>query len=266
MGTIIYDKSKDRTYIEGEPISYEEMGLTLDNKTEIVEDMPDFEENTIKLPFEKKESVDDTTDDSENENVSEENPTDNSFNPLQLAFKPCYDRAIAEDSLFADMVKEKENRTDKPKSFSECCDYIMGEFYKYACDHKFDNGNFGFGGCDDTKIVSMIKHYYDEDDIVIKKFHDAKPVVKTTMPTAPVKTAKKPKETPKPVKNTFDISKIITAKKETADAPKRKPKVKDNLLAGFVPMERPNTEKEAKKVSRQQAKSIDQPSLFSFDD
>lgn len=228
---------------------------------EIEEDMPDFEGNTIKLPCESKESVTDDTDDSENENVSEEKSAD-SFNPLQLAFKPLLQQAMAEDALFADTVKEKENRTEKRKSFSECCDYIMGEFYKYACDHKFDNGNFGFGGCDDEKIVSMIKHYYDEDDIVIKKFNDAKPVVKTTIPTPPVKTAKKPKETPKPVKNTYDLSKIITAKKEASDAPKRKPKVKDNLLAGFVPMERPNTEKDAKKGSRQQAKSIVQMDMF----
>lgn len=247
---------------------------------EIVEDMPDFDEVSVEIPCEKEESVTECTDSPENGIVSEEKQAvseesseekeeqeekTDSFNPLQLAFKPCYLQAIAEDSLFAKMVKEKENRKEKPKSFSECCDYIMGEFYKYACEHKFDNGHFGFGGCDDTKIVSMIKHYYDEDNIEIKRFNDAKPVVKTATTTMPVKATKKVKETPKPVKNTFDISKIVTAKKQDENAPKRKPKVKDNLLAGFVPMERPDAEhyeKEARKGSRQQAKSVEQMDLF----
>ena len=45
----------------------------------------------------------------------------------------------------------------------------------------------------------------------------------------------------------------------------KREKKKDNLLAGFVPMERPsleNYEKEGKKGSREQAKSVEQGDLF----
>lgn len=235
---------------------------------EIVEDMPDFDEISVEMPCEKEESVDKCTDSPENGIVSEEKQEEKAektddksfykFNPLQMAIKPFYDKAIAEDALFAKMVKEKENRKEKPKSLAECAEYILGEAFKYAQAHK--QGNFGLAGMPDEDMPNLIKHYYDEDDITINKVTGAKAVVKKAEPK---KAEKKAKETPKPVKNTFDISKIVTAKKQDENAPKRK--VKDNLLAGFVPMERPdaeNYEKEARKGSRQQAKSVEQMDLF----
>ena len=153
-----------------------------------------------------------------------------SFNPLQMAIKPLYEKAIADDELFAKEVKEKEARTEKPKSFAECCEYIMGEAYKYAKDHK--QGNFGLAGCEDAQIVSMIKHYYDEDDIKIEKIADAKPVVKTTPAT---KTESKPKKEERP--------------KETLDNT-------------HIPMQRPKDEKEAKRESKKQAKAVEVMDMF----
>lgn len=90
-----------------------------------------------------------------------------SFNPLQMAIKPLFEKAQEEDPLFAQEVQEKESRAEKPKSLKECADYIMGEAYKYAAGHK--SGNFGLAGCPDEQIIAMIKHYYDEDDIKINK-------------------------------------------------------------------------------------------------
>ena len=149
-----------------------------------------------------------------------------SFNPLQMAIKPFYEQAIADDELFAKEVKEKEARTEKPKSFAECCEYIMGEAYKYAKDHK--QGNFGFAGCEDAQIVSMIKHYYDEDDIKIEKIADAKLVVKT-------KPAPKPKKEERP---------------------------KETLENTHIPMQRPKDEKEAKRESKKQAKAVEVMDMF----
>lgn len=111
-----------------------------------------------------------------------------SFNPLYMALKHLYEQAKQEDALFAQEVAEKESRTDNPKSLKECADYIMGEAYDYAANHK--NGNFGLAGCDDDQIKQMIKHYYDEDNITIKKVgSSAKASVKTTSAQGGNKTA-----------------------------------------------------------------------------
>ena len=263
------------------------------NNTEIVEDMPDFEENTAEMPCEGEESVDKCTDTAENEIVSEENaddsaeteekpsgsaekkaeskpkkegfksnlPTGLSFNPLVMAIKPFYDKLIAEDEIFAGIVKEREGRKEKPKSLGECADYIMSEAYNYASKHR--NGNYGFAGFPDEDMYRMIRHYYDEEFLEVQKMTGAKAVVSSvSTPKSPAKVEKK-KETPKPKSNVIDITKAITAKPKAEDGKKpKREKKKDNLLAGFVPMERPESEKDAKKGSREQAKSVEQMDLF----
>jgi hypothetical protein len=266
--------------------------------TEIVEDMPDFEENTAEMPCEDAKSVDDCTDDAENAIVSEENadenadtegetdkkpsgsaekkaetkpkkegfksnlPTGLSFNPLVMAIKPFYDKLIAEDEIFAGIVKERESRAKKPKSLGECADYIMSEAYNYASKHR--NGNYGFAGFPDDDMYRMIRHYYDEEFLEVQKISGAKAVVSSvSTPTSPAKTPAKAKDKPKPVKNVIDLSKVITAKPKTEEGKKSKrEKKKDNLKAGFVPMERPETLKDAKKGSREQAKSVEQMDMF----
>ena len=158
--------------------------------------------------------------------------SDYSFNPLQLALKPLFEQAKAEDELFAKQVQEKESRTEKPKSFAECCEYIMGEAYKYAKDHK--QGNFGMAGIPDADMIGLIKHYYDEDDIKIEKMVDAKPIVKTAAP-APTTKPNKPKKEERP---------------------------KEKIAPGLTPMIRPKDEKEAKRESRKQAKAVEVMDMF----
>lgn len=125
------------------------------------------------------------------------------FNPLQVAFRPFLEQAKAEDPLFALEVMEKESRTEKPKSFAECCEYILGEAYEYASKHR--EGNFGLAGMPDEDIPGLIKHYYDEDDIVIRKVGGAKvKVAKTAQP--------KPKKEEKPKVAKVDFSKPVKDK------------------------------------------------------
>lgn len=156
-----------------------------------------------------------------------------SFNPLQLALKPLFEQAKAEDELFSKEVQEKESRTEKPKSFAECCEYIMGEAYKYAKDHK--HGNMGLAGCEDAQIISMIKHYYDEDDIKIEQVSGAKAVVQG-VPTKKADT--KPKK------------------------PKKEERPKETLENTHIPMIRPKDAKEAKRESKKQAESVEVMDMF----
>ena len=255
------------------------------------------EEKAEEIPAEKDESVAEDTDDAESENLSEEKegesadtedeteekdesktegkkegkdkpkekkdtykpnlPTGFSFNPLVIAIKPFYDKLIAEDEIFADVVKERESRAEKPKSLKECADYIMGEAYEYARTHK--TGNFGMAGFPDEEMFTLIRHYYDEEFIEIRKVTGATAKVATSTPAKP----KEKPQPPKPKNNVIDITKSITAKPKAEDGKKvKREKKKDNLKAGFVPMERPDTAKDAKKGSREQAKSVEQLDMF----
>lgn len=224
-----------------------------------LEDMPDFGEETTETDTEVKETEETPQDEPEKADT-ETKPDDTSyyqFNPLQIAFRPFFEQAKADDPLFALEVMEKESRAEKPKSFAECCEYIMGEAYKYASDHR--QGNFGLAGMPDEDIAGLIKHYYDEDDIVIRKITGAK--AKVAKANDPAKAEKKAKETPKPVSNTHDLTKVISANVKS-DTGKKREKKRDNLKAGFIPMERPDTIKDAKKGSREQAKSVEQLDMF----
>lgn len=183
-------------------------------------------------------------------------PTGLSFNPLVMAIKPFYDKLIAEDEIFANVVKERENRKEKPKSLAECADYIMSEAYNYAKSHR--NGNFGMAGFPDEDMYRLIRHYYDEEFLEVHKVTNAKAVV-SAVPTP--KSPAKVKEKEKPVKNVVDITKAIVSATKTEDG-KKKGKAKENLNAGFIPMERPETLKDAKKTSRQQAKSVETIDMF----
>ena len=183
-------------------------------------------------------------------------PTGLSFNPLVMAIKPFYDKLVAEDEIFANVVKERESRKEKPKSLAECAEYIMSEAYNYAKSHR--NGNFGMAGFPDEDMYRLIRHYYDEEFLEVHKVTNAKAVV-SAVPTP--SSTKKKEEKQKPVKNVVDITKAIVSATKTDDG-KKKGKVKENLNAGFIPMERPETIKDAKKVSRQQAKSVETIDMF----
>ena len=150
-----------------------------------------------------------------------------SFNPLAWAIRPLYEKAIAEDALFAKEVKEKEGRKEKPKSLAECADYIYGEAYEWASNHR--QGNMGFAGLPDSEVENLIKHYYDEDDIVIRKVENA--VGKVASGNAPAK-------------------------------PKKAERPKETLEETRVPMVRPKDANEAKRESKKQAKAVEVPDMF----
>ena len=157
------------------------------------------------------------------------------FNPLAWAIKPLYDKAIAEDSDFAKEVKEKESRAEKPKSLSECADYILGEAFEWASNHR--DGNMGYAGLPDDEMINLIKHYYDEDNIEIKKVNARSSFVGGA-DSAPKPNLEKKAEQPKKAK-------VIKIKRP-----------KETISAGLTPMIRPKDEKDAKKGSREQAKSV----------
>lgn len=137
------------------------------------------------------------------------------FNPLQLALKPLLEQAMKDDELFAQEIKEKEARTEKPKSWEECCEYILGEAYEYASKHK--SGNMGMAGMSDTDLTDLIKHYYDEDEIKIKAVSGASAKV------AKVDTAK----TEKVAGKGQETQKKEEAKKPAEQKPAKKAKKED---------------------------------------
>lgn len=103
------------------------------------------------------------------------------FNPLQIALLPLFKQAQDDDALFAIEVEEKSARQEKKKSFDECCDYVLGEAYKYAKEHQ--DGNVGLAFADESMVIGMMKHYWDEDDIEITPVGGARVAVKTTKDT-----------------------------------------------------------------------------------
>lgn len=138
------------------------------------------------------------------------------------------------------------------KNIHDCFSYVKSQARKKAV-----------AGCamiEDSVVYGWAHHYYIEPKEVIDKELAPKSAPKAdtaTKPTPPAKADKKAKEKEKPVKNVLDITKAIVS--ATGD---KKRKKKDSLKAGFVPMERPDTLKDAKKGSRQQAKSVEQMDLF----
>jgi len=124
-----------------------------------------------------------------------------SFNPLAWAIRPLYTKALADDPTFAQEVKEKESRAEKPKSLEECAEYILGEAFEWASNHRQDN--LGFSGLPDDEVVNLIKHYYDEENITIKKVTGAEARVAKSKE----KKEDKPKKEEKKTSNVVQIPK-----------------------------------------------------------
>ena len=107
------------------------------------------------------------------------------FNPFYYFLRPMLEEEAKKDELFA------KTMTKPNKSLEECAEYIYGEAYKYAKEHQ--QGNCGMAGLPDAELISMAKHYYDEDDIKITKPSDAiGKVAKATHKASPAKAAKTP--------------------------------------------------------------------------
>ena len=137
------------------------------------------------------------------------------FNPLQLALKPLFEQAKAEDELFANEVKTKTE--SKKKSWEECCEYIMGEAYEYASKHK--NGNCGMAGMSDADMIGLIKHYYDEDKIEVKKMSGAKVNVAKASTNKTTSTNNKPDP-----KKTDEVAVKVAINTKAEEKPKEQPK------------------------------------------
>lgn len=67
---------------------------------------------------------------------------------FQRTLSAMLEAEAVKDPLFAESLKKEG------KSIDECCDYIIGQVK--------DSGCCGFADCE---ILSMAKHYYDEDDL-----------------------------------------------------------------------------------------------------
>ena len=231
---------------------------------EIVEDMPDFEENTAEMPCESEKSVYNQSADTENAILNEEKEDDSADTEGETEEKAekkpkeqkisAYEQAILSemerrakdgDELLATALRSKD------KNIQGCFAYVKAQARKKAVN--------GCAMIEDSVVYGWAHHYYIEPKEVIDKELAPKsaPKADTTKPTIPAKADKKAKEKEKPVKNVLDITKAIVS--ATGD---KKRKKKDSLKAGFVPMERPETLKDAKKGSRQQAKSVEQMDLF----
>jgi len=224
---------------------------------EIVEDMPDFEEEAVNEAVESEESVIECTADTENANVSEEKegetkekaekkPKEQKISAYEQAILSEMERRAKDgDELLATALRSKD------KNIQGCFAYVKAQARKKAVN--------GCAMIEDSVVYGWAHHYYIEPKEVIDKELAPKsaPKADTTKPTIPAKADKKAKEKEKPVKNVLDITKAIVS--ATGD---KKRKKKDSLKAGFVPMERPDTIKDAKKGSRQQAKSVEQMDLF----
>ena len=213
--------------------------------TEIVEDMPDFEEITAEMPCEGEESVTENTADAENAIVSEEKPQGDTEEKKPKELNP-YEKVI-----LAEMERRAQNGDEllatamqsNDKNIQSCYEYVKAQARKQAV-----------AGCamiEDAVVYGWAHHYYIESKETIDK----------EMKKSAPKTEKMTAEKPKPVNNVLDITKAIVSATK-GDTGKKREKKKDSLKAGFVPMERPDTLKDAKKGSREQAKSIEQMDLF----
>lgn len=74
---------------------------------------------------------------------------------IQTAIKQYLDNRAATDELFAAKYNNPK------KSIQECCQYITGEAYARA--------EGGTAVISDEEVYGMAVHYYDEDNITIRK-------------------------------------------------------------------------------------------------
>lgn len=82
---------------------------------------------------------------------------------MEEIIKAYLDSRAANDPLFAKRYKNPK------KSIHECIEYILGEAQSQAVKIGGTAGAF----MDDTEVFGMAVHYYDEDNIEIKKINGA---------------------------------------------------------------------------------------------
>lgn len=208
---------------------------------EVLEDLPLAEETTEEEPTEEVKA--DTEKKAEKKEVK--------LSPYEkIILAEMTKRAENGDDTLADAMKSKD------KTIQGCFSYVTFQARKKAV------GNCAMIA--DEEVYGWAHHYYIESKETIDAEMKPKQTPKPTTATTATKD-KKGKDKPKPVTNVKDIQQAIVTATKTEDGKKpKREKKKDNLNAGFVPMERPETIKDAKKGSREQAKSVEQGE-FSFE-
>lgn len=74
---------------------------------------------------------------------------------FQIAIKSFLEKKASSDPHFAERLKIES------KSMEECCNYILGEVEKKATGQ--------WAACTDEEVFDMAVHYWDEDNIKVKK-------------------------------------------------------------------------------------------------
>lgn len=109
-----------------------------------------------------------------------------------------------QDPLFAESMKKEK------KNMDECCDYVIEQVQK--------SGRCGF---DDSEILCMAKHYWDEDDLAKPEHHDCEIVVNQKVELTDEEKAEARQEAMKKAieeeKKRMSAKPKHTAKKETSN-------------------------------------------------
>lgn len=119
---------------------------------------------------------------------------------FKMVIQSYLDQRAKEDNLFAACY------TKLNKNLNECCDYIIGEARK--------RGGNAVAMTDD-EVFGLAVHYYDEDNIKVKKQSNCKVA---TSSTEKLKKEKQPSEQPLPKEESpiYTKSKRMGKKKESS--------------------------------------------------
>ena len=121
-------------------------------------------------------------------------PTD--MNPFETIIYGYLEARAKTDELFAKTFAKPN------KNIHECYKYIVGELYQQALKNR--EGNMGLVPMTDEDTFQMAVHYYDEDEITIKKCEGARTAVAKTEGKKDGKTDKKSGKTDtKPKESAF---------------------------------------------------------------
>ena len=136
---------------------------------------------------------------------------------MKTAIKNYLDNRAKTDELFA------AKYANPKKSIDECCKYITGEAYARAKD--------GTAVISDEEVYGMAVHYYDEENIEIRKA----PSVKTSS-AEPELTEEQQEKLRKQAEKEYK-AKVMTELEQKQKGRKTKPKVSELVESPFVQLE-----------------------------
>ena len=138
---------------------------------------------------------------------------------METAIKNYLDNRAKSDELFA------AKYANPKKSIDECCKYITGEAYARAKN--------GCAVISDEEVYGMAVHYYDEENIEIRKAPNAR-AVKTN--AEPELTKKQQEALRKQAESEYK-AKVMTELEQKQKGRKTKPKVSEPVESPFVQLE-----------------------------